>query len=255
MTTVQSVRSEHARRLMRLIHEVHEIGPHTRAAREHALAALCKLVGAGNGFFIVDDHFIPKGRGPLAHIAGSMVVEGAVDAVAGEGRAAHPMLRGIMRRTANLAAGEIVAAVRRDVCSDAEWYGSSFFAEHIQPEGYDDLVTTIEKGQVRGRVIAVTLGRATDDRPFSEGERDVVLLFHHACARLLMPSPEDELTPRAQATLALLRSSASDKEIAAKLGISHHTVHQYVKEIFRVFGVQSRAELVARLLAEGSGKR
>jgi DNA-binding CsgD family transcriptional regulator len=31
-----------------------------------------------------------------------------------------------------------------------------------------------------------------------------------------------------------------------KLGISRHTVHDYVKSVYRRFGVSSRAELLAR---------
>ena len=49
-----------------------------------------------------------------------------------------------------------------------------------------------------------------------------------------------------------LLGGASEKEIADRMGLSAHTVHQYVKSIYRAFGVRSRAELMARCLAPAS---
>jgi DNA-binding CsgD family transcriptional regulator len=42
-----------------------------------------------------------------------------------------------------------------------------------------------------------------------------------------------------------------DKQVAARLRISVYTVNQYVKLIFRHFGVRSRAELMARWVRRG----
>jgi DNA-binding CsgD family transcriptional regulator len=61
--------------------------------------------------------------------------------------------------------------------------------------------------------------------------------------------PGAALAPRVRATLEILMTGASNKEIASRLGISQNTVHQYVKELLRAYGAGSRAELVARLLA------
>ena len=65
--------------------------------------------------------------------------------------------------------------------------------------------------------------------------------------------PPRPLAPRLRNTLGLLLEGKSEKEAAAELGISQHTVHLYVKELYRVFQVHSRAELLStvfnRLLA------
>ncbi|HTO96771.1 MAG TPA: LuxR C-terminal-related transcriptional regulator, partial [Myxococcales bacterium] len=37
----------------------------------------------------------------------------------------------------------------------------------------------------------------------------------------------------------------SEKQVAAQLGLSLHTVHDYVKGLHRRLGVQSRGELLA----------
>ncbi len=52
------------------------------------------------------------------------------------------------------------------------------------------------------------------------------------------------LPPRAQPVLVLLRLGLSEKEVAVNLQLSIHTVHEYVKLIYKRFGVSSRAELM-----------
>ena len=60
------------------------------------------------------------------------------------------------------------------------------------------------------------------------------------------PPAAHKLPPRLQQTLAHLLSGNSEKEIAAKLEVSKHTVHVYVKGLYRHFGASSRAELLAQ---------
>ena len=47
----------------------------------------------------------------------------------------------------------------------------------------------------------------------------------------------------------------SDKQIAARMGISGYTVNQYVKHVFVHVGVNTRAELLARWVRRGWGSR
>ena len=56
------------------------------------------------------------------------------------------------------------------------------------------------------------------------------------------------LTPRLQQTLALLLAGDGEKQVAHKLGISRHTVHTYVKQLYTRYAVSSRAELLARFV-------
>ena len=57
---------------------------------------------------------------------------------------------------------------------------------------------------------------------------------------------DDGLSPRMEQTLRWLLGGDSEKQVAAKLGLSPHTVHVYVKAIYRRYGVSSRGELLAR---------
>ena len=62
--------------------------------------------------------------------------------------------------------------------------------------------------------------------------------------------PRTDLSRRLRQTLdALVTTGDSEKQIADRLGISPHTTHQYVKALFRRFGVSSRAELMAKAAA------
>jgi DNA-binding NarL/FixJ family response regulator len=58
--------------------------------------------------------------------------------------------------------------------------------------------------------------------------------------------PAEPLSPRQRQTLELLLAGHAEKQIAARLQISRHTVHVYVKSLYKCFGVCSRAELLAR---------
>ena len=56
------------------------------------------------------------------------------------------------------------------------------------------------------------------------------------------------LSPRMHQTLERLLAGDSEKQIAARLGLSRHTVHVYVKTLYRRFEVCSRGELFARFI-------
>jgi len=60
--------------------------------------------------------------------------------------------------------------------------------------------------------------------------------------------PFVSLSPRTRQTLELLLAGDSEKEIAARLRLSPHTVHVYVKSLYRRFDVCSRGELCAKFI-------
>ena len=76
-------------------------------------------------------------------------------------------------------------------------------------------------------------------------ERDCRCAFGEAC-----PCRTMGLSPRQRQTLHRLMVGDSEKEAARALGTSQHTLHVYVKQLYLEFGVSSRGELLARILAE-----
>ena len=63
--------------------------------------------------------------------------------------------------------------------------------------------------------------------------------------------PSDPLTARESEVLALLAVGASNKEIAARLHVSDHTVKFHVSAILSKLGAATRAEAVARGYRQG----
>jgi len=61
------------------------------------------------------------------------------------------------------------------------------------------------------------------------------------------------LSPRQIETLRHLLAGESEKEIASALGITQSTVHVYVKELHKIFGVCTRAELLSKFLPDLRG--
>lgn len=141
--------------------------------------------------------------------------------------------------------------LRRDVVADADWYRSEFVQANRIEKGYDDAIYgAVVVGA--GRAVGVGLHREVGDRPFSEEDREAVALLLEFAPRLdLLGSPEApqvwaSLPRRERETLDALLSGASEKEAAARLGVTASTLHGYVKSLYRRLGVRSRAELFVR---------
>src|SRR5205085_12269102 len=97
------------------------------------------------------------------------------------------------------------------------------------------------------------LHRAFGDAPFSAAEHRLIRLFHAELGRLwrkdvlrAAANLQQDLPPRLSQTLAELLSGKSEKEIAARLELSRHTIHNYVKALHQRFEVASRGELLAK---------
>ena len=56
----------------------------------------------------------------------------------------------------------------------------------------------------------------------------------------------ERLSRRMEQTLRSLLGGDSEKQVAAKLGLSQHTVHVYVKQLYKKYAVSTRAELLAK---------
>ena len=59
-----------------------------------------------------------------------------------------------------------------------------------------------------------------------------------------------ELTLRQRQVLMHLLEGIGEKQVAGRLGISVHTVHAHVREVYRTFDVHSLTELMTRYLDE-----
>jgi DNA-binding CsgD family transcriptional regulator len=104
-----------------------------------------------------------------------------------------------------------------------------------------------------GAVDQLGLHRAWGDEPFTPAHHRLVRMLHVELGRLWRrdalrkaKDPSITLPPRLSQTLDELLMGRSEKEIASRLELSRHTIHNYVKALHQRFGVSSRGELLAR---------
>lgn len=227
------VRFDEAQQLLRLVVELRDVPAADQKA--HALTGLARLVDAQVGLWV-----------EVAGLAlGQLEVELGWTGAA-ERRAFHAYLEReqyvapdpTMAPLARCAAGATV--LREHLIDDTTWYASDHAQTLRRAANVDSFIYSTHTSGA-----AFSLHRPWRAPRFSERERRLVELFHRECGFLHATAPVP-LPPRLRATLALLARGLSEKQIAAELGLSPHTVHDYVKALHRRFGVQSRGELLAR---------
>lgn len=171
-----------------------------------------------------------------------------------------PMMAAYFRRPAG---ADGTCLRRSDLVPDREWYPTRYFELVHETIGSDHTVMSFVTIPGRPQVchgIAVQ-HRLSDRRDFADRERAIVAEAQRIIVPLVggllagfdEPSPA-ALPPRVRDVLRCVLDGDSDKQVAARLGISGHTVNQYTKAIHRHFGVNSRAELLARWIRRGWGR-
>jgi DNA-binding CsgD family transcriptional regulator len=140
-----------------------------------------------------------------------------------------------------------------------EWFKSSYYRLYYQDVGTADAVWVASPVN-QDAESWFGIFRSPDQPPFSESERDEIanivrgikwfqkqLMLSHGL--LIAKTP---LTPAERRLLHLLLAGLSEKLIAEQLKRSYHTVHQHVSSIYRKFGVNNRAALMALWLGQAS---
>jgi DNA-binding CsgD family transcriptional regulator len=241
------IRVHRARAVVGLVGEVGEIGRGTEAARVHFVEGLLRLLGCVIGGAVRDTGYgLGLKRGIAeATLAGfdRQIIE-VFQAHHTQGSDFNPFHDAVMRRLGDRV-DEVLTSANGELVAGAEWDGSVWINEYVRPARVAHFVGSV---RMDGPTTALGCGfmRAAGDRPFSEEDRELLHLAHVGVGRLFAPpSPRAQLAPRARDTLDVLLTGAADKEIAAQLGISLHTVRQYVKAILRAYRVSSRAQLLA----------
>lgn len=157
-----------------------------------------------------------------------------------------------------------VCHVRTDLIADRPWYASHDYQSICRAYGVDHILWCFRSlargsGDVSSGLV---LTRSAGRRDFRRRDRTIVREAHAALAPLVGgtlaghddPSPR-ALPPRARQVLVCLLQGDGDKQIAARLKLSVHTVNGYTKAIYRHFGVGGRSDLLARWIRRGWGDR
>lgn len=150
--------------------------------------------------------------------------------------------------------GGTVTRMRRQVVSDAVYFPTPVFDRYLRPGNVHHRLASISTTSDRA-ITLLHVHRRRGERRFTSRERALLDLFHHEIAPLVgralvsaaEPTPKN-LPRRLRQTLACLVEGDTEKQVAARLGLSPATVHQYVTVLYRRFRVTSRGQLLAHVM-------
>jgi DNA-binding CsgD family transcriptional regulator len=143
--------------------------------------------------------------------------------------------------------GAAVARGRRQLVDDKVWYRSAHFQKYRRAAGLDDCIYSTFLGASGFQTFS--LHRPLKEKRFTESEIVLVNAVHTACRPYLDDAElriVAGLSPRLRETLHQLLRGLTDKQVACELEVSPHTLHGYIKTLYRRLGVSSRFELLAR---------
>lgn len=135
---------------------------------------------------------------------------------------------------------------------DQTWYASEFYNRFSKRVGFDDVMASGYRFDSGAFYWLVVQRRSSQPFYIPRDRRRLAVLTHllagHIGNRLTETSDDGVLQmPRRQReVLAGLLEGNSDKQVAANLEISIHTVKQYIQRIHKRLRVNSRGELLAR---------
>ncbi len=257
-----SLSSGDVRRALALAGEACELPRGSRERTLHALGGLAKLVGAQVVVLAEVRAGPPTQLTPRLDFGWSGERERRVFADYAGPREAipDPSLPRMLERSARaLREGATWTALRSELIGERDWYRSAHVQELRRAGRVDAFLASGSAGCGAARVFS--FHRAWGERPFSARDAALVGAFHAGCPWLHQlpeepkagaPEPLAALPARLRQVLALLAAGLSEKQAAAELGLSGHTVHDYVKALHKRLGVASRGELLARALARRS---
>ncbi|HEX3356689.1 MAG TPA: helix-turn-helix transcriptional regulator [Tepidisphaeraceae bacterium] len=233
--------------LLRLVGEVTELPADKVIRRTHVLTELLKLVGGRSAAAM--EMALP-GEGPLARPGTIININTSC-----ETEARYSELFLVHNDPADPALTEFLAARGQTITmvrhvQDREYYRSAHYDIVRRPFDIDHSLycrLTLPDGND----MSIGVQRAHGDPEFSERDKAIVHLLHTnaphvyyapATARVEL----EALAPRLQPVLRYLLQGDAEKEVAAKLKLSRHTVHRYTQAIYKELGVHSRGELLAK---------
>ena len=223
----------------------------------HVIQSLMKLIGAKVGVAgIVSDFLLDRQFKLVAAVTIGWESEG-------ERRAFQAYYQNAPKHPMQSLAGRfdkeiILTRSRRQIVDDRRWYTSPHVMEFSRLAGIDHGLYSNFRLPRPGWIGALGLHRAWgDNRPFTQRERTIVQLIHAELGQLHQTHPaflrpvatQGAMTERMRNVLECLLEGNSEKEVAARLQISRHTVHTYVVLLYRHLEVHTRGELLSRCLS------
>jgi hypothetical protein len=242
--------------LLRLAAEVADLPEDKVVRRRHILNTLKDVVGAAMALC-----FEPNRSGGKGLAEPGSIVASDNELFNGTPRQRYLLRGDPVNPTAApvLQSHDPFATSRRSaLMNDALWYGSEYFHTVMRPMNLDDSICSRlllpDDSQ-----LYIAIHREIGDEPFTERDCGLVQFFNtHAAALYHVEDksrPQDandprlkDLPPRLRPVLLGFLDGDGEKQVATKLGLSPHTVHQYAKLLYRHFDVSSRGELLSQFI-------
>jgi DNA-binding CsgD family transcriptional regulator len=149
---------------------------------------------------------------------------------------------------------------REQMVGDEQWYANPTVRRYRLEVGIDDFLYSLYPLGEPYFVSAIGLYRRTGRERFSPRERRIAHIVLSEVPWLHTAGlPEDQgksvpdLPPRLRTVFVMLFEGHDRKRIAVLLGLSEHTVKEYISDVYRHFGVSSQVELIRRF-ALGDGR-
>jgi DNA-binding CsgD family transcriptional regulator len=156
--------------------------------------------------------------------------------------------------------GNLITRCREQLSPDGEWYGSDEYNEWNRAFGLDDMIISHVRIERLACLQGFHIYRCMNQPRFGTRVRRLIRLFHDELARhvgtALVTEPAKpflHLPPRLRQIMDCLLEGDGEKQVALRLGLSRHTVHDYIKVLYRRLGVCSRAEFMAFCLRHRPG--
>ena len=255
---------------LRLANELHSMNAEPQRRRRHLVDGLCKLLEADVGLTLTSSH-ADGGKANGGSGGDGMAKDGQLSVVtvgwpeASDERSAarhfqdschtDPMYERIVEKMAR--DGQSLATCRRsDFFNATAWAAIPLVKRRREVLKIDECIVSMYAMPRTKTSAWIFLYRRVGDRPaFSRRDRELLHVIHSEMDWLYKPAdapvahPEmNGLTERERQTLDRLLAGDSEKEAAAALGLSPHTVHVYVKALYRAFNVNTRNELLAKFV-------
>jgi DNA-binding CsgD family transcriptional regulator len=222
--------------------------------RQFTLDSLCQLLGAKVGVcFTLGDALLggPKPCSELATVGLDETGQMLFEEYLRSGRPVDPVTEVL-----HAIPGRVITLARRDAIADADWFNSEHFNRLRKPLGLGPTLYVKIVAQSIERETMVILCRELGGEPFNERDAYLADLCLSEMAWPFTPEMTytdptvDNLQPRLKKVMKLLLEGDSEKQVAYKLGLSPHTVHEYVKNLYSELRVSSRGELLAQYVGK-----
>lgn len=246
--------SRDIRRVHRIVAELSELHHDPEAQRSHLIDSACRLIGAVKGGSVVLADAEPDKEPRYV----SMIDNGDALPLLGE----H--WRWWMAESGSSLLGDPFIAhiasarsarglIRIDgVIGPEGWRNSPVFEYVAGPCGVGDVATWWFRRE--SSVVTISMLRHRTDRLFTPRDAALLTLLgreielaYRAESWSWAPTDRSVLPRRHREIVTLMISGHAPAAIAQRLGLKRSTVYTYAKEIYRRYGVASRAELIAKV--------